>query len=76
MHGGEAYLRTDFYELVRCIRAYGMVATLVTGGRGITRDVARKMKDVDISAVSVSIDGPRAHYTMNCAVSTVVLTLR
>jgi radical SAM protein with 4Fe4S-binding SPASM domain len=59
MHGGEAYLRTDFFELVRCIRAYGMAATLVTGGRGLTREMAQKMKDADISAVSVSLDGPR-----------------
>lgn len=60
MHGGEAYLRQDLYELVRAIRAHGMAATLVTGGRGLSLEVARAMRDADITAVSVSLDGPRA----------------
>jgi radical SAM protein with 4Fe4S-binding SPASM domain len=59
MHGGEAFLRDDLYELVRAIREHGMAATMVTGGRGLSPEVARRMKDVDITAVSVSIDGPR-----------------
>lgn len=60
MHGGEAYLRCDFFEIVRAIRGHGISATLVTGGRGLTAEVARRMKDAGLSAVSVSIDGPRA----------------
>ncbi|HMA96348.1 MAG TPA: radical SAM protein [Polyangiaceae bacterium] len=59
MHGGEAYLRQDLCELVRAIREHGMAATMVTGGRGLTPEVARSLKDVDVTAVSVSIDGPR-----------------
>ena len=59
MHGGEAYLRQDFFTLVRAIRSHGMAATLVTGGRGLSEDVARQMKEADISNVSVSVDGPR-----------------
>lgn len=59
MHGGEAYLRPDFFELVSAVRAQGMLATLVTGGRGLTSELARQMKASDISAVSVSVDGPR-----------------
>lgn len=59
MHGGEAYLRTDFYEIVSSIRDHGMAPTLVTGGRGLTRDIAKRMSDAGISAVSVSIDGSR-----------------
>jgi radical SAM protein with 4Fe4S-binding SPASM domain len=37
-----------------------MVATMVTGGRGLTVDIARQMKEADISAISVSVDGPPA----------------
>jgi radical SAM protein with 4Fe4S-binding SPASM domain len=59
MHGGEAYLRPDIFEIVRAIRDHGMLATMVTGGRNLTRDIARQLKDNDVSAVSVSIDGPR-----------------
>ncbi len=36
-----------------------MAATVVTGGRGLTLDVAREMKAADITAVSLSIDEPR-----------------
>jgi radical SAM protein with 4Fe4S-binding SPASM domain len=59
LHGGEAFLRDDLYELVRAIREHGMAATMVTGGRGLSLEVARKMRESDITAVSVSIDGPR-----------------
>jgi radical SAM protein with 4Fe4S-binding SPASM domain len=42
-----------------------MLATLVTGGRGLTTDIARQMKASDLSAVSVSVDGPRdVHNTL------------
>ena len=60
LHGGEAFLRHDLFELVKAIRNAGMVASMVTGGRGLSRDLAQRMKDADITAVSVSIDGPRA----------------
>ncbi len=60
LHGGEAYLRPDFYTLIRAIRGSAMAGSLVTGGRGLSSDVARRMKEADISYVSVSVNGPRA----------------
>jgi radical SAM protein with 4Fe4S-binding SPASM domain len=57
MHGGEAYLRHDWLELVRAIRDRGMSPTLVTGGRGLTWELAAAAKQAGITAVSVSIDG-------------------
>jgi radical SAM protein with 4Fe4S-binding SPASM domain len=59
MHGGEAYLRPDIFEIVGAIRDHGMLATMVTGGRNLTADIAQRLKDNDVSAVSVSIDGPK-----------------
>ncbi len=59
LHGGEAYLREDFFTLVQSIREHGMAASLVTGGRGLSMEVAQRMKDANISNVSVSVDGPR-----------------
>src|SRR5688500_4624584 len=35
--GGEAYLRSDWLEIVRAITARGMTATMTSGGRGIDR---------------------------------------
>lgn len=60
VHGGEAYLRGDFLELVRAIRARGIECTMVTGGRGITPELADGLRDADITAVSVSVDGLEA----------------
>lgn len=57
MHGGEAYLRKDWLEIVRAIRNHGMHPTLVTGGRGFTPELARAAKEAGMAAVSVSIDG-------------------
>jgi radical SAM protein with 4Fe4S-binding SPASM domain len=59
MHGGEAYLRPDIFEIVGAIRDHGMLATMVTGGRNLTADIAQRLKDNDVTAVSVSIDGPK-----------------
>jgi radical SAM protein with 4Fe4S-binding SPASM domain len=60
VHGGEAYLRADWLELVRALRARGMEATMVTGGRGFTADLARQAKEAGVTAVSVSLDGVEA----------------
>jgi len=55
--GGEAFLRRDWLEIARAIVARGMVLTMTTGGYGISRALARRMKDAGFAFVSVSIDG-------------------
>ncbi len=57
--GGEAYLRPDWLDLARKINDVGMIATMTTGGYGISRETARRMVDAGIARVSVSIDGLR-----------------
>lgn len=57
--GGEAYLRDDWTEIARAVRAHGMECSVTTGGRGLTLDHARAAADAGIQAVSVSIDGLR-----------------
>jgi radical SAM protein with 4Fe4S-binding SPASM domain len=46
------------------MRQRGIVATLVTGGRGLNAEVAQKMREADITAVSVSIDGPQTTHNL------------
>jgi nif11-class peptide radical SAM maturase 3 len=58
--GGEAYLRPDWLDLVRAINDAGMIATMVTGGYGISLETARKMKEAGLAQASVSIDGLEA----------------
>jgi radical SAM protein with 4Fe4S-binding SPASM domain len=60
LHGGEAYLRPDWLEIVRAVTARGMDCTLVTGGRGFTKEMANDAKAAGITAVSLSIDGTEA----------------
>jgi radical SAM protein with 4Fe4S-binding SPASM domain len=58
--GGEAYLRPDWLALVASIRARGMRCGIVTGGRGLTRDLAKAASDAGVQTVSVSVDGQKA----------------
>jgi radical SAM protein with 4Fe4S-binding SPASM domain len=55
--GGEAYLREDWLAIVGAIRRRDMECTMVTGGRGLTRDRVRAARDAGLMSVSVSIDG-------------------
>lgn len=59
MIGGEAFLRRDWLDIAKEINRQGMVCTMTTGGYGISKRVAQKMKDSGISRVSVSVDGLR-----------------
>ncbi len=58
--GGEAYLRADFYEILRRIRERGMTPLMTTGGRGLTREVAKAAAEAGLVSASVSIDGSEA----------------
>ncbi len=60
--GGEAYLRNDFLLVIRRIRELGMIASMTTGGYGLTRRRAEAMVEAGISTASVSIDGLEAHH--------------
>lgn len=60
IEGGEAFLRKDWFTIARAISDAGMACTMVTGGYGVSRETARRMKEAGIVAVSVSIDGLEA----------------
>lgn len=60
--GGEAYLRDDWVDIIRAIRAHGMRSTMTTGGRGLTIERARAAKEAGLESASVSLDGlPPTH---------------
>ncbi|WP_394845949.1 radical SAM protein [Pendulispora brunnea] len=60
IEGGEAFLRADWLTIARAITDHGMFCSMVTGGYGISRETARRMKEAGIGAVSVSVDGLEA----------------
>jgi Y-X(10)_GDL-associated radical SAM protein len=55
--GGEAYLRSDWLDLVRAIRAHGMFCAVQTGGRNLTDKRLEAAVAAGIQGVGVSIDG-------------------
>ncbi len=55
--GGEAYLREDWTDIARAVRAHGMDCTMTTGGRGLTYERVVAAKEAGIRSVSVSVDG-------------------
>lgn len=55
--GGEAFLRKDWLDIAAEIKRCGMVCSLTTGGYGISRAIAERMKQAGISQVSISVDG-------------------
>ncbi len=55
--GGEAYLYPGYLDVVRAVREQGMSCALVSGGRGLTTEVASQMAAAGVESVSISIDG-------------------
>ncbi len=55
--GGEAYLYDGFLDVIRALRDAGIRPTMTTGGRGISAELARAMKEAGLHSVSVSVDG-------------------
>lgn len=66
--GGEAYLRSDVYQLVEHLAKAGMRVTMQTGGRGLTAARAGRLRDAGLAAIGVSIDGTAAvHDTLRAS---------
>ena len=60
--GGEAYLRPDLHQIVRFLADKGIRVVMQTGGRAMTLERARGLKEAGLVGLGVSIDGPaRVH---------------
>ena len=58
--GGEPLLRSDFYELAAYAQSLGIYVALATNGTLITKEVAKRLKEINISYVEISLDGASA----------------
>jgi radical SAM protein with 4Fe4S-binding SPASM domain len=58
--GGEAYLRDDWLDIIRAIRARGMDVTMTSGGRGLDEDLIARAEEAGLMGASISIDGDEA----------------
>jgi radical SAM protein with 4Fe4S-binding SPASM domain len=60
--GGEAYLRPDLHTIVRFLADSGVRVVMQTGGRAMTEERARGLKEAGLTGLGVSVDGPaRVH---------------
>ena len=57
--GGEPLMRPDLEELAKYATQKGMRAVISTNGTLIGEDVAKRLKDIGLSYVGVSLDGMR-----------------
>lgn len=59
--GGDPLMRADIFELVEhAIKSCGLRAVMSPNGTLVTPEIARKMKEVGIPRISISIDFPSA----------------
>jgi radical SAM protein with 4Fe4S-binding SPASM domain len=55
--GGEAYLREDIHTIVRFLSERGLRVCMQTGGRAMTRERARRLREAGLFGIGVSVDG-------------------
>ena len=55
--GGEPLTRNDVFELISYTKSLGLRAVVSTNGTLITKDIAREIKNLDVSYIGVSLDG-------------------
>jgi MoaA/NifB/PqqE/SkfB family radical SAM enzyme len=54
--GGEPLLHPDLDEIVRCIRGYGIIATVITNGYLLTPERIKRLNRSSLDALQISID--------------------
>ena len=55
--GGEPLLRPDFFELANYAASKGIRPTISTNGTRIDEDIAKRLKDMGVGYVGISLDG-------------------
>ena len=59
-NGGEPLLRPDFFELTNYAASKGIRPTISTNGTRIDEDIAKRLKDMGVGYVGISLDGCEA----------------
>jgi MoaA/NifB/PqqE/SkfB family radical SAM enzyme len=58
--GGEVFLRADFLDLVESATRRGLKVNMTTNGTLVSRDAVRRIAELGVNGVSISLDGPTA----------------
>ncbi len=56
--GGETFLRTDVFQILERIKARGLSVCVNTNGWFLTKAHARRLVEMGVDALSISVDGP------------------
>lgn len=56
--GGEAFMRPDLFEIMEELKRYGFHFGVINNGVLINEDVAKKLVQVKINTITLSLDGP------------------
>ena len=61
--GGEPLMRKDIFDVLKRASDYGVFTAIATNATLITKDVAKRLKDVNLGYVQISLDGakPETH---------------
>ncbi|MCR3922691.1 MAG: putative heme d1 biosynthesis radical SAM protein NirJ1 [Firmicutes bacterium] len=62
--GGEPLIRPDFFDLIKYANECGIRTTISTNGTLIDKPTARKIKDLGVGYVGISLDGIGAKHDM------------
>lgn len=54
--GGEPFMRSDIFELVEYSKSLGLITVFGTNGTYITPEVAKRLKDIGVDGVGISLD--------------------
>lgn len=54
--GGEPFMRPDIFELVEYSKSLGLITVFGTNGTYITPEVAKRLKDIGVDGVGISLD--------------------
>lgn len=54
--GGEPFMRSDIFELVEYSKKLGLITVFGTNGTFITPEVAKKLKELEVDGVGISLD--------------------
>jgi radical SAM protein with 4Fe4S-binding SPASM domain len=57
--GGEPFLRSDFFEIIREFRRVGFDIYVLTNGTLVNCKRAKRLADLNVKGVQVSIEGPK-----------------
>jgi|GEM_PF-129565 len=63
--GGEPLMREDLFEVIKYARKNYIAASIITNSLLVTNEIAKKLNDLKVKTVTVSIDGREAHHDQN-----------